>query len=61
MSESGARPVAEVRVASLGYLAAMGIPLRAGRLLDEHDYGQQTVVINDGATILEWRCHWQTR
>jgi putative ABC transport system permease protein len=50
--ESGARPLAEVRVASLRYLAAMGIPQRAGRLLDEHDYGQQTIVINEA---MAWR------
>ena len=53
-SEAGARPVAEVRVASLRYLAAMGIPLRAGRLLDEHDYGQQTVVINEAMARRFW-------
>ena len=53
-SEAGARPVAEVRVASLRYLAAMSIPLRAGRMLDEHDYGQQTVVINEAMARRFW-------
>lgn len=53
-SEAGARPVAEVRVASVRYLAAMGIPLRAGRLLDAHDYGQQTIVINEAMARRFW-------
>jgi putative ABC transport system permease protein len=43
---NGARPVAETRVVSPGYFAAMGIPLRMGRPLDAHDYGQQIVVVN---------------
>jgi predicted permease len=54
VSEAGARPIAEVRVASLRYLAAMSIPLRAGRMLDEHDYGQQTVVINEAMALRFW-------
>jgi predicted permease len=53
-SEAGARPIAEVRVASLRYLGAMSIPLRAGRLLDEHDYGQQTIVINEAMAHRFW-------
>lgn len=44
---NGARPVAETRVVSPGYFAAMGIPLRSGRPLDAHDYGEQRVVVND--------------
>src|SRR5580704_10432910 len=44
---NGARPVAETRVVSPGYFAAMGIPLRTGRPLDAHDYGEQRVVVND--------------
>jgi putative ABC transport system permease protein len=43
---NGARPIAETRVVSPGYFAAMGIPLRMGRPLDAHDYGQQLVVVN---------------
>jgi putative ABC transport system permease protein len=43
---NGARPVAETRVVSPGYFAAVGIPLRMGRPLDAHDYGQQFVVVN---------------
>ena len=44
---NGARPVAETRVVSPGYFAAMEIPLRMGRPLDAHDYGEQRVVINE--------------
>ncbi len=44
---NGARPVAETRVVSPGYFAAMGIPLRMGRPLDARDYGEQRVVVND--------------
>ena len=44
---NGARPVAETRVVSPGYFAAMAIPLRMGRPLDAHDYGQQIVVVNE--------------
>jgi putative ABC transport system permease protein len=44
---NGGRPVAETRVVSPGYFAAMGIPLRMGRPLDAHDYGEQRVVVND--------------
>jgi len=44
---NGARPIAETRVVSPGYFAAMGIPLRTGRPLDAHDYGEQRVVVND--------------
>jgi putative ABC transport system permease protein len=44
---NGARPVAETRVVSPGYFEALGIPLRMGRPLDAHDYGQQNVVVNE--------------
>ncbi|HKN74952.1 MAG TPA: ABC transporter permease [Candidatus Acidoferrum sp.] len=44
---NGARPIAETRVVSPGYFAAMGIPLLMGRPLDAHDYGEQRVVINE--------------
>ncbi len=44
---NGARPVAETRVVSPEYFAAMGIPLRMGRPLDAHDYGEQRVVVNE--------------
>ena len=44
---SGLRPVAETRQASIGYFAAVGIPLRSGRLLDARDYGGQNILINE--------------
>ena len=44
---SGLRPVAETRQASIGYFAALGIPLRSGRLLDSRDYGGQNILINE--------------
>jgi predicted permease len=53
-SESGARPIAETRTASLRYLAAMGIPLRAGRLLDAHDYGTENIIINEAMARRFW-------
>jgi putative ABC transport system permease protein len=44
---NGMRPIAETRVVSPGYFAAMGIPLRMGRPLDAHDYDGQKVVVNE--------------
>jgi putative ABC transport system permease protein len=51
---NGARPVAETRVASLGYFAAMGIPLRMGRPLDAHDYGTQNILVNEAIAHRFW-------
>jgi putative ABC transport system permease protein len=51
---NGARPVAETRSASPGYFAAMGIPLRMGRPLDAHDYGAQTIVVNEAIAERFW-------
>jgi len=56
-SEAGSRPIAETRTASLRYLAAMNIPLRAGRLLDEHDYGTQNILINEAMARRFWPNH----
>ena len=53
-SEAGSRPIAETRTASLHYLAAMNIPLRAGRLLEEHDYGTQNILINEAMARRFW-------
>ena len=50
----GARPVAEIRTASLGYFVAMGIPLRKGRLFDERDYGGQNIVVNEAMARRFW-------
>ena len=53
-SESGSRPVAETRTASLRYLAAMGVPLHGGRLLDARDYGTQNILINEAMSRRFW-------
>jgi putative ABC transport system permease protein len=50
----GARPVAEVRTASLRFFAAMGIPLRQGRLFSEADYGGSNIVINEAMARRFW-------
>jgi putative ABC transport system permease protein len=52
--QDGARPVAETRGVSPGYFAAMGIPLRIGRLLDERDSGSQNIVINEAFAEAFW-------
>jgi putative ABC transport system permease protein len=51
---NGARPIAETRVASPGYFAAMGIPLRVGRPLDAHDYGTQNILVNEAIAQRFW-------
>ena len=52
--QDGARPIAETRGAGPGYFAAMGIPLRSGRLLDERDSGSQNIVINEAFAEAFW-------
>jgi putative ABC transport system permease protein len=54
LADAGNRPVAEVRTASLDYFAAMSIPLREGRLLDQHDYASQNIVINEAMARRFW-------
>lgn len=51
---NGARPVAETRSVSPGYFAAMGIPLRAGRPLDAHDYARQNILVNEAMAQRFW-------
>jgi putative ABC transport system permease protein len=51
---SGAHPVAEIRTASLRFFAAMGIPLRQGRLFREADYGGSNIVINAAMARRFW-------
>ena len=52
--DDGARPLSETRSVSPGYFAAMGVPLRRGRLLDAHDYGSQNIVVNDAMARKFW-------
>jgi putative ABC transport system permease protein len=51
---NGARPVAETRVVSPGYFAAMAIPLGMGRPLDAHDYGTQNILVNEAIAQRFW-------
>jgi len=51
---AGARPVAEIRTASLGFFTAMGIPLLQGRLFSEADYGGSNIVINEAMARRFW-------
>jgi putative ABC transport system permease protein len=51
---AGARPVAEIRNASLRFFAAMGIPLLQGRLFTEADYGGSNIVINEAMARRFW-------
>jgi predicted permease len=43
---AGARPVAEIRTASLGYFGVVGIPLLQGRTFTQEDWVLTNVVIN---------------
>jgi putative ABC transport system permease protein len=52
--EAGARPVAQTRSTSLGYFAAMGIPLVKGRLFTDADLGGPNIVINDAMAKRFW-------
>jgi predicted permease len=51
---NNARPVAETRAVSLGYFAAMGIPLLRGRWHDAHDYGTQNILVNEELARRYW-------
>ncbi len=54
LDKTGARPIAETRAVSLKYFAAMGIPLREGRLFAGSDYGTQNIVINENMAKRFW-------
>ena len=54
VSDAGARPVAEVRSVSLGYFAAMNIPLRNGRWFDQRDYGGGNILVNEELAHRFW-------
>ena len=51
---AGARPVAELRTASLGYFATIGIPLVRGRLFTEKDWTSSNIVINSAMAQRFW-------
>jgi putative ABC transport system permease protein len=45
---AGARPIAQTRIVSMGYFAALGIPLRTGRLFQQEDWKlQNSIVISE--------------
>jgi putative ABC transport system permease protein len=52
--DSGGRPIAEYRTVSIGYFAALGIPLRAGRFLTEEDIKPSNTVINEAMARRFW-------
>jgi putative ABC transport system permease protein len=52
--EAGARPVAQTRSTSLGYFAAMGIPLVKGRLFTDADLGGPNTIVNDALAKRFW-------
>jgi putative ABC transport system permease protein len=54
VSDTGARPVAEVRSVSLGYFAALSIPLRNGRWFDQRDYGGSNILVNEELAHRFW-------
>ncbi|MGH9676144.1 MAG: FtsX-like permease family protein, partial [Candidatus Acidiferrum sp.] len=52
---AGARPIAQTRVVAIGFLGALGIPLRAGRLFQEEDWKlQNNIVINEAMERRFW-------
>jgi putative ABC transport system permease protein len=54
VSEAGAVPVAELRSVSLGYFAAMNIPLRKGRWFDQRDYDGENILVNEELAHKFW-------
>ena len=51
---AGARPVAELRTASLGYFVTIGIPLVYGRLFTEKDWTSSNIVVNSNLAQRFW-------
>jgi predicted permease len=51
---AGARPVAELRTASLGYFVTIGIPLVYGRLFTEQDWSSSNIVVNSTLAQRFW-------
>ncbi|HVV45616.1 MAG TPA: FtsX-like permease family protein, partial [Bryobacteraceae bacterium] len=52
--DAATRPVAETRSATLGYFAAMGIPLRAGRWFTQDDINGNNLLINEEMARRYW-------
>jgi predicted permease len=51
---ASARPFAEIRTVSVGYFAAIGIPLVKGRLFTPQDWALPRIVINEGMSKRFW-------
>jgi len=51
---AGARPIAQIRLASLRYFSVAGIPLRAGRTFNEDDWKVLHIVINEAMANRFW-------
>ncbi len=54
VSDSGGRPIAEYRTVSVDYFPAVGIPLLAGRFLNEDDFKRSNTVINEAMARRFW-------
>jgi putative ABC transport system permease protein len=52
--DAGTRPIAQFRTVSLGYFSTVGIPLRAGRFLNEDDWKLSNIVINETMAKRFW-------
>jgi putative ABC transport system permease protein len=51
---AGARPIAQLRSASLSYFSALRIPLRAGRFFNQEDWSIANILINDAMARRFW-------
>jgi putative ABC transport system permease protein len=51
---AGARPIAQFRTVSLGYFFSLQIPLLAGRLFKQEDWGLTNILINDTMARRFW-------
>jgi putative ABC transport system permease protein len=51
---AGARPLGQNRAVSLGYFAAMGIPLLSGRTFDSKDFPLSNTIINEAMAKRFW-------
>jgi putative ABC transport system permease protein len=55
LPNAGSRPIAQFRTVSLGYFSTLGIPLRAGRFLNEADWKLSNIVINEAMAKRFWQ------